>query len=94
MAEGKKTYKVRISGRVQGVGFRYSTRQQAAKHGVVGYVRNMPDGTVEVVCQGEQKKLDRVLTWLRSGPPGAHVTNIETEEVKTKTSFPRFAIEH
>lgn len=94
MGEEKKTYRVRVSGRVQGVGFRYSTRQQAARDGVKGYVRNMPDGTVEVVCQGEKKKLDRFLTWLRSGPPGAHVINIETEEVKTSTSFPRFAIEY
>lgn len=63
-----------VSGLVQGVFFRASTREAAARHGVRGYVRNLPDGRVEAVIQGEEGAVRRVVEFMREGPPGARVT--------------------
>ncbi len=66
-----------ISGRVQGVWFRASTRDEGAQLGLNGWVRNLPDGRVEVVAQGERAPLERLLAWLHQGPPGARVDAVE-----------------
>jgi len=68
-----KCRKYRVEGRVQGVWFRESTRQQAEKAGISGYARNCTDGTVEVLACGEPEALDRLLEWLHRGPPMARV---------------------
>lgn len=68
-----------ISGRVQGVWFRESMRQEAQKQGVSGWVRNLPDGKVEAVICGEPEQLGRMLEWARKGPPLAKVTGLESE---------------
>lgn len=60
-----------IRGRVQGVGFRWWTRARALELGLVGYARNMPDGRVEVVAQGETAAVDRLVTLLREEPSSA-----------------------
>ena len=62
-----------ISGRVQGVGFRWFTRDIAAREGVTGWVRNMPDGRVEAYVEGDAEAVDRVERAIRQGPPGARV---------------------
>lgn len=74
--------KFRIEGRVQGVWFRESTRQQAVPLGITGYARNMPDGTVEILACGDENALNQLAEWLESGPPMARVSNVEWSEVK------------
>jgi acylphosphatase len=66
----------RVEGRVQGVWFRESTRQQAAKLGIRGYAINLPDGSVEVLACGESAALDTLAEWLRQGPPMAQVRSV------------------
>lgn len=65
-----------ISGRVQGVGFRYFTHDAAVREGVTGWVRNLPDGRVEARIEGEAEAVDRVERAIRSGPPGARVDSV------------------
>jgi acylphosphatase len=71
---------ITISGRVQGVFFRDSLRRQAESHGVTGWARNAPDGTVEAVLEGEEKAVERVIEWARHGPSRADVTELHTAE--------------
>lgn len=71
--------RVVVSGRVQGVFFRASTRDAAARHGVRGYVRNLPDGRVEAVLQGDRGEVEKVVAFMREGPPGAFVEETEVE---------------
>jgi acylphosphatase len=69
---------VRVSGRVQGVGFRYSAERQAHCLGLTGWVRNLPDGDVEAVAEAEETSLRRFLDWCGHGPPSARVTRVES----------------
>ena len=66
-----------ISGRVQGVFFRVETKRAADRIGVSGWVRNLRDGTVEAVFEGEQNRVEDVFEWCREGPPNAYVVNVE-----------------
>ena len=68
-----------ISGRVQGVGFRYFTHAVAARENIHGWVRNLPDGRVEADAEGEADALERFERALRHGPPGARVERLEIE---------------
>ncbi|MEW6133584.1 MAG: acylphosphatase [Pseudomonadota bacterium] len=79
-----------ISGRVQGVWFRESMRQEALKQGVSGWVRNLPDGRVEAVVCGEDGAVDRLLEWARRGPPMAQVTGVEAAEFTGENTFSSF----
>ena len=72
--------RVTVHGRVQGVFFRDSTRERANSHGVNGWARNMPDGSVEAVLEGEPEAVDRVVRFLRSGPRHADVEWIDVED--------------
>jgi acylphosphatase len=67
-------------GRVQGVFFRDSARERARAHGVAGWVRNCPDGTVEAVLEGPPEAVDRVLRFFAAGPPSAQVERVEVHE--------------
>ena len=69
-----------ISGRVQGVGFRYHTRQTGERLALTGWVRNCPDGTVEVEAEGPGDSVEDLLAWLRTGPAGAHVEAARTTD--------------
>jgi acylphosphatase len=66
-----------VHGRVQGVGYRYETVIEAHSLGIVGYVRNRADRTVEVVAEGPTSLLSQFLAWLHRGPPQAHVTRVD-----------------
>jgi acylphosphatase len=77
------TLQLRITGRVQGVGYRYALRQEAEKLGVRGWVRNRHDGSVEAVLQGEQSSLDAVVAWARRGPKGSAVADVTSTPLPT-----------
>jgi acylphosphatase len=79
-----------ISGRVQGVGFRYSMAEEAGRLGVTGWVRNRRDGTVEAVVDGPAGDVDALLAWARRGPRGARVTDVQVSEVAE--TFDRFEL--
>ena len=66
-----------VSGRVQGVFFRSETQDEAMRHGLTGWVRNLPDGRVEAVFEGEKELVDKLIEFCRRGPPGASVANVE-----------------
>jgi acylphosphatase len=67
-----------VHGRVQGVSFRYYTRKRARELNLTGYVRNQPDGTVEVVAEGGRPALESLLAFLHEGPGAAFVTQVDT----------------
>lgn len=67
-----------VSGHVQGVFFRESARRIAQALGLDGWVRNLPDGRVEAVFEGEQSAVERALAWCHHGPPDAHVAHVDT----------------
>jgi len=79
---------LKISGRVQGVGFRYSMGEEAERLGVTGWVRNRRDGTVEAVLDGAPDSVSALLAWAHRGPRGAQVTGVEVAEIPE--SFERF----
>ena len=70
--------RLRVSGRVQGVFYRQSTAGEAARLGLVGSVRNLPDGSVEVVAEGPRAGVETLVAWCRRGPPAAQVADLET----------------
>ncbi len=70
---------VLIEGRVQGVFFRAATRDEARAWGLAGWVRNLPDGRVEALFEGERAVLEKMLAWCRQGPPYAYVDHLEVE---------------
>lgn len=65
-----------VRGRVQGVGFRYSTVNRATELGVLGWVRNRGDGSVEIVAQGDRPAVDALLDWCHRGPTSARVDRV------------------
>ena len=69
-----------ISGRVQGVGFRFFTEDAAAREGLHGWVRNLPDGRVEISVEGETDSVERFERTIRHGPRGARVSDVEVED--------------
>jgi len=70
-----------VSGRVQGVGFRYFVQDAAVREGVSGFVRNVPDGRVEAQVEGDIEAVTRVERALAQGPPGARVDDLAVEQV-------------
>jgi acylphosphatase len=71
--------RLRISGRVQGVGFRYALQSEATRRGLNGWVRNRRDGSVEALVQGEAAVIEALVDWARRGPPGARVDALRSE---------------
>lgn len=80
-----------VSGRVQGVYYRASTRREAELLGLTGWVRNLPDGRVELVAMGEERALRRLRDWLWQGPPNAQVTEVRCESAE-HAPLPRFEV--
>ena len=81
-----------FAGTVQGVGFRYFVRNIAKEMGVKGYVRNLPDGTVEVVAEGDEQTLREFLEAIEHGPPLAEVTDIRYQFEDKEGGFTDFEI--
>jgi acylphosphatase len=95
MEEQKKMgMKAMVHGRVQGVGFRYSTVIQARRIGVTGYARNMPDGTVEVVAEGDEDKVKKLLVWLKKGPPSSRVDTVNVQYTQYNGFYKGFGVEY
>lgn len=85
-----ETLAVRVTGKVQGVGFRMATVRQAHSLGIAGWVRNLEDGAVEALLQGAHDRIDNMLSWLRVGPPAARVDDVHSEEVRDDRRYDRF----
>ncbi|HFD39215.1 MAG TPA: acylphosphatase [Anaerolineae bacterium] len=83
-----------VHGRVQGVSFRYYTRRRAGELGLSGYVRNLWDGTVEVVAEGPRPALDQLLSFLHTGPPAAIVTQVDVHWTAPTAQFDRFEVRY
>jgi acylphosphatase len=83
-----------VSGRVQGVFYRAYTREKAKELGVFGWVRNLPDGRVEAVLEGEKDDIDKLILNLKKGPPSARVENIDLTLEDYRTEFRNFYVEY
>ena len=81
-----------IKGRVQGVFFRASTRDIAEKLGVSGWVKNTPEGNVEIRAEGSEEALENFISWCKKGPPQANVTSVIISRDLPEENFERFRI--
>jgi len=87
----KSKVHVIISGRVQGVWFRASTKNKAEQLGIKGWVRNTPDGNVEAVFEGDEKVIEEMLEWCNHGPPLAKVDNVQVKKQPVSYEFDKFS---
>jgi len=85
-------FRVIVTGRVQGVSFRYYTLEMAQELGVLGFVRNQWNGTVEIVAEGQESSLRRLVTWLHSGPRWARVTDVDVTWEDPIGEFRKFEV--
>jgi len=83
-----------VRGRVQGVYFRASARGCARRLGLCGWVRNCPDGSVELIAEGEKEKLEQLVTWCHEGPPGAVVSGVNAEWREGTGAFVGFVVKY
>lgn len=81
-----------VEGRVQGVWFRESARKEAERIGVCGWVRNRPEGTVEVLMEGSEEKVKELAAWCRHGPPSARVLRVHEELEAFRGEFTGFDV--
>ena len=90
----KTNVHVIISGRVQGVWFRASTKQKAEQLGLTGWVRNTHDGNVEAVFEGEERTVNQMIGWCYTGPPLSKVNNVEIKKQNPTNGFDDFSIKY
>jgi acylphosphatase len=90
---GTRRVSLRIRGKVQGVFFRESTRIEASRLGLTGWVRNRDDGSVEAVAEGEPAALEEFIRWCHRGPQAARVTDVERAESEPTGEFRAFTVE-
>lgn len=83
-----------VSGRVQGVYFRQNTKQVADGHGVAGWVRNLPDGRVEAIFEGDEMAVNEVIEWCHVGPPKAKVDDVSVIFHKYTGEFADFNVNY
>ena len=86
-----KRVRVCVRGRVQGVFFRAEAQRRAASLGLAGWVRNLPDGSVEAVFEGGDERVDSMVDWTRRGPAGAQVEEVDAVE-EAPTGEPGFSV--
>lgn len=82
---------IRVTGKVQGVFYRASTRDKARSLGLCGFVKNEDDGSVYIEAEGDKEKLDQFVNWCKQGPPNARVDKVEVAEREIK-NFTQFEI--
>ena len=83
---------LRIQGRVQGIGFRWFARETAERYGIAGWIRNLPDGSVEAQAQGSAEQLSGFIDELKSGHPYARVESVERRAIALQTSEGEFIV--
>lgn len=88
----KTCVRVLISGIVQGVGFRWRTKEEASRLGITGWIANRPDGEVEAVFQGTRGSIDEMLLWARQSPPGSKVSGIRLQWREVDAGLRKFQI--
>lgn len=81
-----------VSGLVQGVYYRVSTKQEALTIGITGWVKNRPDGTVEAMLEGEKQRVAQLIDWCRQGPPDAQVSSVQVDWENFKGEYQDFRI--
>ncbi len=86
------TISITVSGKVQGVYFRQSTKEMAVSLGITGQVKNVADNSVYIIATGTNEQLEQLIAWCRQGPPKAQVTKLAVEELPSR-SFGKFSIE-
>jgi acylphosphatase len=91
--EKKQLYKIRVTGRVQGVGFRWSAAHEAWKRNITGFVKNLSDGSVYIEAEGESDQLDTFVEWCRRGPGIGFVDKVDVKSVPP-VNYAEFRIEH
>lgn len=90
-----KQIRIRVSGLVQGVGFRFFTHRQAQKLGLVGYVKNLDNGEVEIVAQGDSEQISKLTEWLeQGGPVSARITNINIGQTSIQEDLTSFKVRY
>lgn len=87
-----KTVAIIVSGKVQGVFYRQSTKEKAAALAITGEVKNLPDDTVHIIATGEPNQIEQLIEWCRQGPPRARVSGVTIEE-KPLQQFESFTIQ-
>ncbi|MQY54568.1 MAG: acylphosphatase [Methanosarcinales archaeon] len=92
--ESKARAHVVVKGRVQGVYFRYATRDEANMRGIKGWVRNMSDGRVEAVFEGVKEKVDEMIEFCHYGPPAAKVSSVKVTREDYTGEFKEFSIRY
>ena len=90
----QKRIHIFVTGRVQGVFFRQSTRVMALKNNVNGWVRNLDDGRVEIVAEGEKQNIDNLTTWCKTGPANSRVDEFELSEENYTNEFENFEVRY
>lgn len=88
------TYEIIADGRVQGVGYRRFCLQMAKNCGITGYVRNLTDGSVKIIAQGEPSDLNLFLEFLKKGPVFAEILSFKAERLTAATVYKEFSIKH
>jgi acylphosphatase len=86
--------KVIVKGIVQGVNFRYYTQRQAAKYNINGWVKNLPDGSVAAVFEGEEHDVAAMVQWCRRGPSSAQVTALIEQPEEDRVEFSSFSVKY
>lgn len=92
MSQQQETIKARVTGRVQGVGYRAWVQREAQRAGLEGWVRNEADGSVAMLIAGPQARVSEMLALLWKGPPAASVAGVESEEVSPERPLTGFQI--
>lgn len=83
-----------VSGKVQGVGYRYYTQMKAIQFGITGWVRNLREGGVEILASGSKENLEKFIDEVRRGNPFSTVDHIEVNEIKNTETYKSFAIKY
>ncbi|OPZ60794.1 MAG: Acylphosphatase [Deltaproteobacteria bacterium ADurb.Bin510] len=89
-----KAVRIVVAGLVQGVWYRASTRREAQRLNLSGWVRNLPDGRVEIQAQGPDQALEELIHWCHEGPPGARVTAVTVEPLAPEPQLCGFEVRY
>jgi len=90
--QGKARAHIWISGQVQGVFFRDATRKKAEDLRITGWVRNLPDGRVEAILEGDKEAVDKIIEWAKEGPDTARIEEVEVKWENYKDEFSSFQV--